>query len=285
MHGAQKNFIIQYNGREGSSAIVSALSAQKGINVPLFEELDPHTFEKSRSRKDYPQALDDVFSTGTYSGQKSKSRKLRSLDADEEALTTGFKWRPKGNIREVAKILRKHNVNIFLLLRRDFLNMTCSSYVHRYGNILQSELDLPSHPQFFELKDDAENAERARLINQQEFRLVKALFLKSAHGISAARNRQIGKARLFARAGIPIRLVYYEDFDGNPKEFITSFVSKLDIDISKTYVPFCGFKKVHTTPIHKRIRGLENIEKSRLFNYFKRSYEDAVTEIDKFSVQ
>ncbi|NOR62550.1 MAG: hypothetical protein GQ535_08670 [Rhodobacteraceae bacterium] len=283
MATSQKNFIIQYNGREGSSAIISALSAQKGVNVPLFEELDKHNFENTNTPKDYPQALNDILSTGVFSGQRKLSGKVQPPNPDEKVLTTGFKWRITGNIRDIAKIMQHYNVNVFLLLRRDFLNMTCSAYVHRFGNRLQSNIEMPTHPQFTGNKDGAETLQKLERINQQEFNMVKSLFLRSAYNVAATRKRQVGKARQLARAGIPVRLIYYEDFDGRQQEFITSFLEKIGVDISETYIPYCGFSKVHKNPISERIEGLDRMANSRLFKYFKQDYEDAVKVMGQYT--
>jgi len=283
MSELQKNFIILYNGREGSSAIVSALSAQKGVNVPLFEHLDKYNFELTNTPKDYPQALDDVFSTGVYSGPNKNSHEMKPQDPGERVLTTGFKWRIAGDIRDVAKIMRKHNVTVFLLLRRDFLSMTCSSYVHKYGNKLQSDIEIPPHPQFSGGSDAREAAHKLEQMNQQAFKLVKPFFLKSAFNVKATRNRQVGKARQLARAGVPVRLVYYEDFDGQQEAFITNFLGQIGVDITKTYNPYCGFNKVHKTPVSERIKGIDRMADTWLFKYFKREYEDAVKEITKYA--
>lgn len=279
MASSKKNFIIQYNGREGSSAIISALSAQKGVNVPIFEELDRYKFGKTNSPEDYPPALDNIFSTGLFEGRRTNRGNLHSPDPNDTVLATGFKWRIDDNIHSAARVMQKHNVNVFLLLRRDFLSMVCSVYIHNYGNKLQSNVDVPAHPQFIGTNDNTEELEKLERINQQKFRMVKPWFLKAAYDVSAARKRQVGKAHRLKRASIPVHMVYYEDFDGNQEEFITSFLAKIDIDISNTYTPFCGFEKVHKQPLSERIQGVDRMAPSWLFRRFQREYEVAVKAI------
>ncbi len=275
MADPNKNFIIQYARREGSSAIISALSAQKGVNVPLFEELDAYKFEKIHSKNQYPQAIDSVFSTGQYAGPRTRLGYLQAADPNGKILTTGFKWRVAGKLADVAKVLLKHNVTVFLLLRRDFLSMTCSEYVHKHGNRLQSETHVPTHPQFTHNQDEATRSALLKQLSQQDFRLIKPLFLHSAYTVSNIRKRQVRKARLLARAGVPVRLIYYEDFDADQKAFIVTFLAKIGVDISQSYTPFCRFEKVHKRPISERIGGVDHVASSRLFRYFRQEFDEA----------
>jgi hypothetical protein len=66
------NFVIIYNSREGSSAIVNILSGQPGIAVPVMEHLDGYRFEATAECPDIYSALNEVFSTTRYSGMKNR---------------------------------------------------------------------------------------------------------------------------------------------------------------------------------------------------------------------
>ncbi len=285
MAGSRQNFIIQYNGREGSSAIISTLSGQKGVNVPLFEELDHYAYSQTHKNPDYAQALNDVFTTGVFKGERKNTQFLQTRPPGEKIKTTGFKWRVAGKIVEIAPVLKKHNVTVFFLQRRDFLGLACSSYVHNYGNRIQSGVDVQTHPQFSlsSGKDESEIADKFEKLNRQEFKLVRFLFYRSARRVAAYKKIQIGRARQLARAGVPLGMIYYEDFDADPKAFTIDLLARIGIDISATYTPYCGFEKVHKRPIAERINGLEKALKSPFYRYFEREYKTATGTIAALS--
>jgi len=273
-----RNFVIQYSGREGSSAIISALSAQAGVNVPLLEELDSYEFLKTHSPKDYPQALDKVFTTGTFSGPRRKQGYVQAKPADSKIETTGFKWRVSGHIPDIAIVLIQNKVTVFALQRRDFLSYTCSIYIHKYGNQLQSDIDVALHPHFEKAQETKEGANSSQrlLMSQQDFPLVKHLFLKSAKEAISIRQQQAGKSKHLARAGVPVKMMYYEDFDKHAEKFIGQTLSELGVDIGHSYSPYCGFEKVHKKPLAERIFGIEKATGSWRFRLLERKYEDAL---------
>ena len=100
-----KNFILLYNGREGSSAIISALNSQSGVYVPLFEELDDYIFLESHKVSDYPDVLNEVFTNGHFRGQRHHKGYLQK-PRPEKVKALGFKWRAAGNPQAVAKVLK-----------------------------------------------------------------------------------------------------------------------------------------------------------------------------------
>ncbi len=272
------NFIIQFIGREGSSAIISALSAQKGVNVPLFEELDEYCFLKTHKIDDYPQVLDGIFSEGASIIEPNKAIHMRSHAATDKVKSTGFKWRIDGHLPDIAKVLSKHNVTVFSLQRRDFLGYVCSQYVHNHGNQLQSDMDVPLHPHFhkeYETLNGSDPEQREKL-NTQAFRLDKPLFLATAKEAANIRKKQAGKSRHLARLGVPLKMMFYEDFDADPKGFIVRYLADIGHDISREYNPYCGFKKVHKRPLSERIIGLEKATRSWRYRHFKKEYHAAI---------
>ncbi len=273
-----RNFIIQFNGREGSSAIISALSAQKGVNVPLFEELDDYEFYTHHKAEDYPAALDAVFRDRAYNGTRIKAEYLAPQPPKDTVKTTGFKWRVNGPIPQVAAVLKAHNVTVFSLQRRDFLSYVCSLYVHTYGNQLQSGSAVPMHPHFDKTRGAAEGADPAQRsrLNQQKFSLDKGLFLRSAKEAVMIRQNQAGKSRHLARAGVPIEMMFYEDFDRDNEGFIIDTLAKIGHDISGHYTPFCEFEKVHKTPLSERIENLEKATKTWRYKHLQKEYFAAI---------
>ncbi len=279
-----KNFIIQFSGREGSSAIISALSAQKGVNVPLFEELDWRDFRETRDLTELPQALSEVFVNGVYTGVRRKLGYVQTRPENSKIETTGFKWRIGGQISEIAHVLRRHNVTVFALQRRDFLNYVCSLYIHKYGNQLQSEVDVPRHPHFNISSDTPDGArpDQRILLGQQDFRLDKSLFLTSARDATIKRQSQAGISKHLARAGVPVKMMYYEDFDANPKKFITHTLAEVGLDISASYSPHCRFEKVHKKPLAERISGIKKATRSWRYRFYEHEYRTATRTTESF---
>jgi hypothetical protein len=277
-----QNFIIQFMGREGSSAIISALSAQKGVNVPLFEELDDYNFLQSHSLEDYPQVLGEIFKTQTHSIDPRKAEYLHTHPANAPIVTTGFKWRINGPLPAIAKVLNAYNVTVYSLQRRNFLSYACSLYIHKYGNRLQSDMTVPEHPHFEKEKGSKKGADAAQRLqlNQQEFPLDLRLFLKSAKESVKIRQNQTGISRRLARAGVPLRPIYYEDFDADNKGFITRILAEIGCDIGETYTPFCGFEKVHTRPLSERIIGLEKARNTWRFRHAEKEYHAAIKSLE-----
>jgi len=273
-----RNFIIQYLGREGSSAIISALSAQNGVNVPLFEELDGYQFLEKHRLADYPHTLDEIFTSGRYNEAQDLDKYLQKKANDAKIETTGFKWRVNGDISDIAKVLSRHNVRVFTLHRRDFLSIVCSFYIHTYGNELQSAFEVPRHPQFKKAHEpiNGANPDQRDMLSQQHFPLNKKLFLAAAKQAVNNRKAQAGMSRRLTRLGLATKTIFYEDFDANPEEFITGILADIGLNIRGAYSPFCGFNKVHKTPLTERIDGLEKITKSFRFRYFKKEYAAAI---------
>lgn len=280
------NFIIQYSGREGSSAIVSTLSAQPGVNIPIFEDLDPHQFFNSRKPADYPQVIDEIFTTGKFGDKKPNKERIFSEPGAGGYATIGFKWRVNGDFRLLAKVLRKHKVTVFFLQRRDFLGLVCSSYIHTFGNSLQSEIKIPLHPQFdksFAGYGGVDAPENLTRINAQTFPLNKRLFIKAARAVIRKRRAQTNIARRFARMGLPVKVVFYEDFDTNPEAFITAMLAQVGHDISGAYRDICGFTKVHKTPLTERITGLEAGMNMWQFKRLGRQYHELTSVVQSLS--
>jgi len=280
-----KNFVIFYNGREGSSAIISALSGQAEIRVPLFEELDPYIYKLNHRARDLPDTLDQIFETGSYRDLKETPRVLRAENMDGAYKSIGFKWRIHGDIPKVAEVLRRNNVTVFALFRRSFLNVVCSSYVHAYGNKIQSDVVVSNHPQFEILsKSEAEVAQYFDSLNQQKFKMVRRWFLKTAKSQARFRHRQAMVLRMFAGAGVKQKVIFYEDFDARPAQFIANMKEYLGLSNKIPVDPYCGIQKVHKNPISERIQGIESVFSGisgRIYQHYKRDYKDTIARIEK----
>ena len=278
------NFVIQYMGREGSSAIISALSAQMGVNVPVFEDLDDYKFLNHFTVQDYPRVLDDIFSTGAYAGPCTQQESLFQLPKGQKPVVTGFKWRVNGELSEIADVFLRHDVTLFALQRRDFLSYVSSIYVHRYGNELVSSMDVPMHPHFdkaHNTKHGADAAQREKL-NQLLFPLDKKKFFAACKKALKMRHSQTAISRRLYRKGVTVKAMYYEDFDADPQAFVTQMLAGLGHDIHGDYDPKCKFEKVHKTPLAQRIEGIKKATRSWRYRYYEHNYQSTARVTESF---
>ena len=146
MHDRPRNFVIIYSGRTGSSPVVNILARQPGICVPVFENLDRRFICAGRTGK-LPGILDRVLATGALEGAELPPH-LPRFPAGETPASVGFKWRPFGNWAKICEVFLRHRVTLFVLTRRDLVELASSLYITSHGNALQSEVRIDKHPQF-----------------------------------------------------------------------------------------------------------------------------------------
>ncbi len=252
------NFVILYNGREGSSAIINSLSGQPCITVPLMEELDSYIYSEKFKARDLPDTLDTIFSTGKYAPADMVDTHLQRSTSKSDAPSVGFKWRLFGDLNKIAEVFVKHNVTVYSLFRKNFIDITCSAYVHAYGNKLQSDVDMMSFPQFKALEASPDERDAYfKSLSEQHFKLVRHLFLHAAYRQIKTRTQQKQKLVQLHRAGVKMKSIYYEDFDRAPEAFIQNMVQEICGAQQGEFNPDCDFKKVHARPLAERVTGLE----------------------------
>lgn len=281
------NFVILYNGREGSSAIINTLSGQNGIYVPLFEDLDRYQFLKRFKARDIPATLKDIFSTGAYPNKSKDSTNLQYVEDKTPVETIGFKWRIYGDTVKIGQIFTDNNVTVYLLSRREFLDLTCSSYIHTFGNAIQSSIEIAEHPQFNTKSLSREELEdHFSKLSAQSFRLVSRWFLKSARQLTRVKSHQQRLLKQLAAQGVKVRVIYYEDFDKNPEVFIKGFMSNLGLQKNAPFNTHCDIIKVHKQPISERILGLEKLTTGWLgapYRLFEWRYNRKLQNIERLS--
>lgn len=281
------NFVISYNGREGSTAIINSLSWQNGIRVPLMEDLDPYEYLVENKARDIPRKLDEIFSTGSYSGASHNPKYLLNINSDAQTDAIGFKWRIFGDLQKIAEVFNKHDVTVVSLFRRDFLDIVCSSYAHKYGNKIQSTVELGEYPQFkVATMDEAELKEYFAALSAQEFRLVSRWFWEMAGKQVKIRKSQNRNLNQLARYGVKMKTMFYEDFNTDPERFITSFMADIGMEGPSEFNPRCDFVKVHKSPISERIMGLSRATEGFTglpYRYFKREYDSTLDRITKLA--
>ena len=255
-----RNFLIFYTAREGSTAIVSALSRNPGIQVPLLQERDRQWVSRFYDGAlDIPATIDEVFTSGVFDQPHTYGRKnylyydpRKVEEAGRENIAVGFKWRPHKISRCLIRVLRKHDVHVLYLIRRDFRELVCSLYL----SVQEVDGERIGHAQF-----DASRGE-------EEFRKTRDVLENLS---PSARLGPIGKivAKRLAHAmryaaflkvlrlsGIETSRVYYEDFLEDPDGFLADLCERIGVapDVDDSRQPQKELRKVVRTPAKMRVQ-------------------------------
>jgi hypothetical protein len=231
------------------------LSAQRSVRVPLFEDLDRRNFEKQQDGRTLAAVLDDVFRTGRH-GTRSHDTVLYACP-DDEVASIGFKMRLFGSPREMAPILRAHRVKLFVLSRRDLVEVVSSLYVSEIGALEQDRVALIQHPQFhlFTLREE----EKTRYLSDLDsirLEIRSRKFLSLARSFVRHKRRLLRLAAGFAAEGIEIVPVYYEDFVADRIGFIRAFLGELGFPADWPVVDASKFVKVMKSPARSKLQGV-----------------------------
>lgn len=257
-----RNFIILYTSREGSSAIVNALSTHPDIAVPLFEEFDEFWLKKFDLNVDIADEIDHVLATNQFRLDHDYGRQRFLGDAaggdGSDAESIGFKWRWHGDMDRIAKVLKKHDVTLFLLFRRDLLELTCSQYYTRTLKKPDSEKNL-GHVQFeLAAMNEEDRAKRRAEIDQQTvpMNLLKFYMVMGWRVRHAIRNRWYAKS--MERRGVPTQTIYYEDFLREPGRFFADFLTEIEMPDTPGFDPSSAntFVKTSNVPATERVEKL-----------------------------
>jgi hypothetical protein len=257
------NFLIFYTAREGSTAIVSALSRNSGIQVPLLEELDRHWIKRFYDPTlDLPETLDQVFASGTFNlphtyGRNNylyyDPRKVREMGRDNIAV--GFKWRPHKISHRLIQVLKKHDVQVFYLIRRDFRELVCSLYL----SVQEVDGERIGHAQFDASRGEEEFRKTRDLLENLSpparlGPIGKIVLKRLAHAM-----RYAAFLKILQLSGIKTSRVHYEDFLEDPNDFLADLCDRIGVtpDVVIGRQPQKQLRKVVRTPAKARVQDHE----------------------------
>ncbi len=269
-----KNFIILFTAREGSTAIVDALSRHPDISVPILEELDKFWIKHFYSDIDVVHEIDNIFNSNDF--HLGDDWAFRNYVSDnkrgKDVASIGFKWRPHGKMAQIARMMQRRNVVLFVLFRRDFDELCASLYV---GQTLAAGDDGGQHAQFrFARMSDEE---KATFRKELEGQVVSARF-RPIFYIMIRRVLRALQLRLIAgklcRSGIHVRALYYEDFLQSPDRFFANICHELQIAPVGAERLTKGQKMQKTTrvPATKRVSEYSRIQKNLLSRFMRLTY-------------
>ena len=247
-----RNFVIIYSGRTGSSPIVNILARQPGLCVPVFENLD-HRFVGKERAPEIAAILDEVLTTGRLAGADLPAH-LPRFPEGEVPRSIGFKWRPYGDWARVCEVFRRHDVMLFVLSRRDFVEVASSLYITTHGNSLQNEVEIPTHPQFGIAQGREDSRDRIARMQAMTFPVRPRLLYRIMRQQVRARADLVTLAHEAHDAGVPVRALAYEDFTADNAGFIAALLAEIGMpppaDLTST------FEKVMKVPAKSRLARL-----------------------------
>jgi hypothetical protein len=251
--------VVLYAGREGSSAIVAHLKRHPQVAVPLFEQLDLYMLEREVPREAWehlPLALRRTLRSGRYAPGFFAPPEAGMPEPDAAGRRTLFKWRGWRLDAPVAEALAAEGAGLFLLNRRDLLNLNLSLYFTRHvigGGTLR-------HPQFEILAlPPAQRASFRAGLQAQRFTVDPALLAEEMRGQVRSKRRILGALAGFAAQGVPLRPVWYEDFLAAPQPFLVGMLAALGLPWEPA-VAESEYVKMSRPDLRPQVENLAEIE-------------------------
>lgn len=248
-----RNFVIFYTSREGSSIIIDGLSRHPDISVPVFEELDRHWIKKFYSNFVVHEEIEQTLRTNTFDhgDDWGFQRFVGCNKRGQDVKKIGFKWRPHGNLFKIRNVLKRNDVEVLLLYRRDFLELMCSLAI---SEDMKSELGR-FHGQFqYSRMSEAEKVEFELRVNQViRVNLMWFSLTSVKRALSALRLRLLAA---FCSPGTPVKILEYEAFLDKPEQFYRDLLQHFDLsDVHvDQMMANTRLKKATRVPAKERVR-------------------------------
>ena len=248
-----RNFLIFYWGREGSSAIISTLSGQPEINVPLFEALEKRQLGDAYDSARVAELLDEMFTTGCNPVPNSRDASIFDKDAAARARaqSIGIKLRPPPDMTSVMEIMARHKVQPFILVRTDVTEAVASQLL---SEVAQAHDPSFAHPQFKKLAKRPEHWDSFRSEwNQRRATATPSTLRRLLDERLWVMRSQVELALRLRQGGFSPRLLHYSDYTSDPATFVSRVMTALEITSAAAPVLACKLERVNDVPARKRV--------------------------------
>lgn len=255
-----KNFIILFDGGEGSSAIVSQLKNFDPIDIIWFEPFDNHHLSKPISEQDLNEMFNIIYNNKQDDVDKKILGNIYSKYSDkiitdyDKNHVRGFKMRPK--VIDIRDTLKNNQVVVFVLIRKNKLKWAVSKLER---NTLQFDLvkgNIKENPKLtvnFDIL--SENIDKCTTIINKKYKLINE----------------------YKNYGIDAHPIYYEDFCNDKQNFFKNMFDMLKVNIDDSEIDHvltnkkCFFKKVHSDVLSDFITNydqfLDYVKNNNLIEY------------------
>jgi len=230
-----KDFIVFFEGGEGSSAIMSHLKQfTDKLDIIWFEPFDNCHFTNKLIGDDLHTIFSNIFNKNIKNKYEDNIRKIYSnytnrqlLDFDKNK-SVGFKMRFR-DWDTIKPIVSENNVVIFILVRKNIVKWAISKYG---SNSLQFKL----------IKGEIEQNPKTN-INIGRF---SKILNKCREGI----EYKYSLFKKLKKEGVEVYLIYYEDYCENRTIFLSSILKKLNINMELDKVKEVANKNIHFKKVH-----------------------------------
>lgn len=265
---AMKNFLILFQGREGSSPIISHLSRHPRVRVPLFEHLDranvrQNVLDLDKNNSRIEDVLRFIYSSGAFSYEMFHPD--YASPPENNKIRVGFKWRLWGSPEDIAKVLLDNQVLVYRLIRKNILSQCLSAYFSE--KMLQKNKTSTIHPQFelMKMNKEAQKAYLDQIRNEQFTIDVQEIVGRLQSRIKSMKYSYNTHLRYLADSRVELKYIFYEDFLENSKLFLDSILSDLHLEPNpKVYQT--QYKKVHRKDIFSQVKNIDEITASEQVN-------------------
>lgn len=242
-----RNFIILFNGHEGSSAIISHLRKFPDINIIWYEPLDNCHLKQPLTNPDLLTLLNYIYDTKIKNRyQLASSLYLKYSDKAlfpfEQNKSVGFKMR----IREwptLEKVFKEHNVVVLVLIRQNLLKLGVSKC-------------RPNSMQFKLINGEIEK--------NPELKLDFDVLTKNIQICKDLLNYKMTVINRCNKLGITCHPIFYEEYCNNKELFFSKILQILEIKMDKETIKQianqpCYFKKVHSDELKDFITNYDEL--------------------------
>lgn len=244
-----KNFVIFFDGCEGSTAIITHLKQFANIDIIWFEPFDNCHLKKKLIGKDLNNMFNLVYNNNKF-GYMAKINQIYSNYSDKELnnfdkdKSIGFKMRMR-NFGDIKNILKNNDVVVFILMRKNILKWAISLYG---SNTLQFKLvkkEIDKNPPMTINFDTLK--EKIDLCNKNI-------------------EKKYDMFKNIRKEGIETHFIYYEDYCDNKAVFLNSIIKKLNIHMHIESVKNIAekniyFQKVHDNDLSKFVTNYDELLK------------------------
>jgi len=230
-----KDFIVFFEGGEGSSAIMSHLKQfTEKLDIIWFEPFDNCHFTNKLIDDDLSNIFSNIFNKNIKKNYNENIRQIYSNYTDRQLAdfdknkSVGFKMRFR-DWDTIKPIIIKNNVVIFLLVRKNIVKWAISKYG---SNSLQFKLikgEIKENPKTnINIKQFEKILKRCRESIDYKYSLFKKLKME----------------------GVEVYLIYYEDYCENKTIFLNSILRKININLDLEKVKEIATKNIHFKKVH-----------------------------------
>jgi hypothetical protein len=236
------NFVIFFNGHEGSTAIISHLKKSQNINILWYEPFDNCHLKKKLEGNDLAILLDAVYKRDYIKASNIyKQYSDKPLDTFTKNNALGFKMRQR-DWSDIQHVLVNNNVIVLVLFRNNILKWGLSKCES-------------NHLQFKLVKNEISHNPKMTV----NFELLTER-LKICKKLINDKQQLLDNCKKYNIKAYPI---YYETYCNDKIAFFDNIFKILNINIGENLKDFAlqpiYFKKVHSDDLKQYITNYDEL--------------------------